>query len=245
MRENAMAEIQLFAGCLAQTFFPQAGEAVQLVLGRLGLKVRRINDAFCCGQMAFNDGLRKEATTLARRLLGAVDPALPVVLPSGSCTAMIRVFYSDLLCGQPELAQMAQRIRPQVFEFSEYLTQVLKVTDVGARFESTVAYHPSCHLTRELRVTNGPLDLLKSVRGLSLREFEKSEECCGFGGLFSVKFPHISAAMLEDKIARVSASGAKTLVSCDLGCLMHIGGGLHRRRLGIETRHLAEVLAGR
>lgn len=240
-----MSEIQLFAGCLAQTSFPQVAEAANEVMIRLGLRVRRLSAAFCCGQMAFNDGLRHEATALARRLLDAADPRLPLVLPSGSCAAMVRIFYSDLLAGDPELAGKAQRLRSQVFEFSEYLTRVLKATDVGARFEHPVAYHPSCHLTRELRITDGPPALLKCVRGLTLCEFEKSEECCGFGGLFSVKFPHISAAMLEDKIAHISASGAKAVISCDLGCLMQIGGGLHRRKAPIEVRHLAEVLASR
>jgi L-lactate dehydrogenase complex protein LldE len=240
-----MAEVQLFAGCLAQTSFPQVAQAVNQVMVRLGLRVRSLTAAFCCGQMAFNDGLRHEATTLARRLLEAVDPSMPLVIPSGSCTAMVRVFYSDLLAGQPQLAEKARRLRTQVFEFSEFLTRVLGVTDVGARFERSVAYHPSCHLTRELRITDAPLALLKGVRGLTLREFEKSEECCGFGGLFSVKFPHISAAMLEDKITRISASDAEIVTSCDLGCLMHIGGGLHRRNSPIEVRHLAEVLASR
>jgi L-lactate dehydrogenase complex protein LldE len=240
-----MSEVQVFAGCLAQGCFPQAAQAVNEVLGRLGLKVHSLNEAFCCGQMAFNDGMRKEATTLARRLLNAADPTLPLVIPSGSCTAMVRIFYADLLAGESDLTAKAQRLRNRVFEFSEFLTKMLKVTDVGARFEGPVAYHPSCHLTRELRITDGPLALLKSVRGLSLCELEKSDECCGFGGLFSVKFPHISASMLEDKIARIKASSAKTLVSCDLGCLMHIGGGLHRRELPIPTRHLAEVLASR
>ncbi len=240
------AEVQLFAGCLAEGCFPHVAEAATAVISRLGVVVRPIRDAFCCGQMAFNEGLRSEARKLAHRLLRVVENSdLPIVIPSGSCTAMVRVFYSDLFADDAQMLERVERLRGRVYEFSEFLVKHLNVADLDARFERRVAYHPSCHLVRELRVTDAPLSLLKAVKGLTLCTFDKSEECCGFGGLFSVKFPHISAAMLQDKIFRVRASGAQVLTSCDLGCLMHIGGGLHRQRVPIETRHLAEILATR
>jgi L-lactate dehydrogenase complex protein LldE len=167
------------------------------------------------------------------------------VVPSGSCTCMIRLFYPELFAGDAGMLARVEAISPWVFEFSQFLVGVLKVKYVGARFERTVAYHASCHLLRELKVREEPRLLLSAVDGIRLVELADREECCGFGGLFSVKFPHISGAMLDDKLARIRASGAEVVVSNDCGCLMQIGGGLHRARDPIETRHLAEVLASR
>jgi L-lactate dehydrogenase complex protein LldE len=240
-----MTEVQLFATCLGEEFFPEVETAAATVLERLGLKVRPLGEAFCCGQAAFNEGLRDEARELARRLLAACTPGTPLVIPSGSCTSMVRVFYRDLLADRPDLFARAEAMRPHVFEFSEFLVDVLKVKSVGARFERAVAYHPSCHLLRELGARTQPLTLLSAVGGIRLVELREREECCGFGGLFSVKFPHISGAMLEDKIARIRESGAQVVVSNDCGCLMQIGGGLSRAGAAIETRHLAQVLASR
>ena len=240
-----MTEVQLFQTCLAEQFVPEVADATATVLERLRLKVRPITRAFCCGQVAFNEGMREEATDLARHLLSSLEPGIPIVVPSGSCSSMLRVFYSDLLAGEPALAERAAAIRPWVFEFSQFLVTVLKVKFVGARYERTVAYHPSCHLLRELHVRDEPMTLLSAVNGIRVVATRDREECCGFGGLFSVKFPHISGAMLEDKLARIRESGAEVVVSNDCGCLMQIGGGLHRAGDKIEVRHLAEVLAAR
>jgi L-lactate dehydrogenase complex protein LldE len=201
--------------------------------------------AFCCGQAAFNEGFRTQAKELARRFLDACEPGTPIVIPSGSCTSMVKIFYRDLLADDPELLAKADAIRPWVFEFSQFLADVLKVKYVGARFERTVTYHPSCHLLRELGVREQPRMLLSAVNGIRIVELRDREECCGFGGLFSVKFPHISGAMLEDKMIRIRESGAEVVVSNDCGCLMQIGGGLHRAGDKIETRHLAQILAAR
>jgi L-lactate dehydrogenase complex protein LldE len=189
--------------------------------------------------------MRDEARDLGRRFLGACEPGTPVVLPSGSCAAMVRVFYADLFAGDPALEARAAALRPWVYEFSQFLVGVMKVRHLGARFEHAVAYHPSCHLLREMHVRDEPRLLLSAVSGIRLCELRNVQECCGFGGMFSVKFPHISAAMLSDKLAAIRESGADTVVANDAGCLMHIGGGLSRAGLEIETRHLAEVLASR
>jgi len=240
-----MTEVQLFDTCLAEEFFSDVVDAAATVLERLRIKVRPVKRAFCCGQVAFNEGLRDEALALARRFLSSVEPGVPIVVPSGSCSSMLKVFYSDLLSGDQALLERASAIRPWVYEFSQFLVSVLKVKFVGARFERAVAYHPSCHLLRELHVRDEPMTLLSAVNGIRLVQVRDREECCGFGGLFSVKFPHISGAMLQDKLARIRESGAEVVVSNDCGCLMQIGGGLHRAGDKIEVRHLAQVLASR
>ncbi|MBE3603685.1 (Fe-S)-binding protein [bacterium] len=240
-----MTEVRLFATCLAEEFFPSVIEAAKTVLERLKLKVRPVRASFCCAQAPFNEGLREPALDLARKFLRACEPGAPIVIPSGSCTSMVRIFYSDLLANEPKLAERAAALRPWIYEFSQFLVDVMKVKYVGARFDRTVAYHPACHLTRELRVIDQPRALLAAVEGIRVVDFRNPEECCGFGGVFSVKLPHISAAMAEDKIQRIQESGASTIVANDCGCLMQLGGALHRRGIPIETWHLAEVLAAR
>ena len=240
-----MTEVQLFSTCLAEEFFPEVNDAAATVLERLRLKVTPIRGAFCCGQVAFNEGMREQAVALARRFLNSVQPGVPIVVPSGSCTSMLKIFYGDLLADDPALAARAAAIRPWVFELSQFIVNVLKVKYLGARFERAVAYHPSCHLMRELGVRAEPMTLLSAVAGIKICELRDREECCGFGGMFSVKFPDISASMLDDKIARINESGAEVVVANDCGCLMQIGGGLSRKGEKIEVRHLAEVLAAR
>jgi L-lactate dehydrogenase complex protein LldE len=240
-----MTEVQLFSTCLAEEFFPEVNDAAVTVLERLRLRVRPLTRAFCCGQVAFNEGFRAEAKALARRFLDSCEPGMPIVLPSGSCTSMLKIFYGDLLAGDDQLLAKANAIRPWVFEFSQFLVDVLKVKYVGARFERPVAYHPSCHLMRELGVRDQPMQLLSAVNGIRIVELRDREECCGFGGMFSVKFSPISGAMLQDKVARVTDSGAEVVVANDCGCLMQIGGGLHRVKSRVRTRHLAEILASR
>jgi L-lactate dehydrogenase complex protein LldE len=240
-----MTEVQLFATCLAEEFYPEVNDAAATVLERLRLKVRPLKRAFCCGQVAFNEGFREEAKALARRFLDSCEPGVPVIVPSGSCSSMLKIFYGDLLADDADLLARANAMRPWLFEFSQFLVDVLKVKFVGARFERTVAYHPSCHLMRELRVRDQPMQLLSAVGGIRIVELGNPDECCGFGGMFSVKFGPISAAMLADKVERIKESGAEVLVANDCGCLMQIGGGLHRAGVAIETRHLAQVLASR
>jgi len=240
-----MTEVQLFSTCLAEEFFPEVNDAAATVLERLRLKVKPVRRAFCCGQVAFNEGMRDEARDLARRFLNSVEPGVPIVVPSGSCTSMLKIFYGDLLAGDASLAAKATAIRPWIFEFSQFIVNVLKVKYLGAKYQRAVAYHPSCHLMRELGVRSEPMTLLSAVSDIKICEVRDREECCGFGGMFSVKFPHISASMLDDKLARIRESGAEVVVANDCGCLMQIGGGLSRAGDKIEVRHLAEVLASR
>jgi len=238
-----MTEVRLFSTCLAEEFRPSVIESSITVLERLKLKVRVVRSSFCCGQAPFNEGLREPAVDLARRFLKVCTPGTPIIIPSGSCTAMAKIFYSDLLAGEPTLAAKAAALRPWLFELSQFIVNVMKVKFLGARFDRVAAYHSSCHLSRELRAVDEPRLLLASVDGLKLVDFRNPEECCGFGGLFSVKFPEISVAMAEDKIARLKESGAEVLISADCGCLMQLGGVMHRHGVKIATAHLAEVLA--
>ncbi len=240
-----MREVTLFSTCLGEELFPGAVAAARIVLQRLGLEVKMRRDAFCCGQAAFNEGMRRDAAELAARFLDTHQPGTALVVPSGSCASMIRIFYPDLLADQPALLKKARALIPWVHEFSEFLVDVLGVTDVGASFPHSVTYHPSCHLLRELHVIDAPRKLLAQVRGLRLCELPRGTECCGFGGLFSVKFPDISAAMLADKCKCIEQSGAEFVVANDGGCLMQMGGGLHRAHSRVKTLHLAEILASR
>jgi len=239
------SEVRLLNTCLVEQFYPAVPDSAAKVLESLNVTVRPIRRAFCCGQAPFNEGLRDEALGLARRLLESCEPGIPIVVPSGSCASMIRNFYGDLLVDHPALAARAAALRPWVYEFSEFLVNVLKVKYVGARFDARVAYHPSCHSMRELHLDAEPMSLLSAVKDIRLCEIADRDECCGFGGLFSVKFPHISVAMLEEKIERIVASGTEVVTAVDCGCLMQIGGGLHRRGIKVRTLHLAEILASR
>lgn len=240
-----MNEVALFSTCLAEEFFPEAPVAAATVLERLRLRVRPVRSAFCCGLPAFSQGFRAEARELARRFLDSCVPGTPVVALSGACVAMVRLHYRDLFADDPGLSARAEALRPWMFEFSQFLVGVLKVKYVGARFERTVAYQPACHLRRDLGGREEARLLLSAVSGIRIVELNDREECCGFGGPFSLKFPELSGAMLEDKLAALRVSGAEVVVSADCGCLMQLAGGLHRAGDRIETRHLAEVLAAR
>jgi L-lactate dehydrogenase complex protein LldE len=240
-----MTEVHLLSTCLAEEFFPQAIDASVRVLEGLRVRVRPVRAAFCCGQAAFNEGWRDEARAIARRVIEATDDGAPIVVPSGSCAAMMKIFYGDLFTGDDRLTARVAALRPRVFEFSQFIVDVLKVKFVGARFDRKVTYHPSCHLMRELRVRTQPMDLLSNVDGIKLVALPDAEECCGFGGMFSVKFGSISTAMMSDKIARIAQSGAEVVTASDCGCLMQIGGGLRRAGSPVEIRHLAEILASR
>lgn len=240
-----MNQVTLFSTCLGEELFPGAVAAARTVLSRLGLEVSVRQEAFCCGQAAFNEGMRRDATQLAARFLETHQPGVPLVMPSGSCASMLKVFYPDLLAPEPALLEKARALIPWVHEFSEFLVDVLGVTDVGASFPHSVTYHPACHLLRELQVVDAPRKLLANVRGLELRELPRATECCGFGGLFSVKFPDISASMLADKCKCIEQSGAEFVVANDGGCLMQMGGGLHRASSRVRPLHLAEILASR
>ena len=242
MPESNQIKASLFVTCIIDQLYPQVGVSVVRVLRRLGVQVDFPSEQTCCGQPLYNAGFASEGRKLGRRVLESFRDSQYVVVPSGSCGAMMRVFYQDLFHDDPELQQQAAELSAKVYEFSEFLVEVLGVEDIAADYSGTATYHASCHLLREMEVKEAPLTLLNRVRNLQLQELPQVESCCGFGGTFSVKFPHISEAMLADKIDNVMSTGADTLVSCDMGCLMHIEGALSRRGLGVEVRHLAQVL---
>jgi len=240
-----MSHVQLFITCLADTFRPQTGEAVVNVLRRLGTQVSFPQQQTCCGQPAFNAGLRAEARRLAENTIRVfeADPA-PVVAPSGSCIAMLKQGYPELFADDPSWRERAVALAARSFEFSEYLVDVLGVTDVGARWDGPLTYHASCHLTRHLGVERQPLALLRAVRGAALLELPEARDCCGFGGVFSVEHPEVSAEMLKRKLTNFeSLPGEPTLVVADTGCIMHLQGGLRRQgKSPARVVHLAEVL---
>jgi L-lactate dehydrogenase complex protein LldE len=241
-----MPTIQLFATCLIDTFYPEVGEAILDIFSRLGVRVDFPPDQTCCGQPSFNAGLRADARQIAEHMLRTFEAAPgDIVSPSGSCVHMIRVNYPELFADDPAWLTRAQSLAARTFEFSEYLVDRLGVTDVGARWDGTLTYHPSCHLARGLGVDRQPRALLAAVKGAQIVELPHADECCGFGGIFSVTHPEVSKEMLVKKIENLEASQSPTLVIPDAGCLMHIAGGLHRMGKGQKTVHLAEVLNSR
>lgn len=240
---NTKTRVSLFITCLGDQFFPEVGECVVRVLERLGVEVVFNSAQTCCGQPAFNTGYTGEAREVASRTLELFDDADYVVAPSGSCSTMVRVFYPELFASDPVRLAKAHNLRSKFYEFSEFLVKVLKVEDVGSSFPRRVAYHDSCHLLRELGISEEPRRLLRAVRGLDLVEMQDDKLCCGFGGTFSVKFPEVSTAMGNDKLQAAANAGAEILVANDSGCLMHLAGLIHRRGLPLKAMHLAEILA--
>lgn len=234
--------VALFVTCLGDLFYPEAGVATVRLLRRLGLEVDFPQAQTCCGQPAFNAGFRAQAHAVAQRHLALLADYEYVVVPSGSCTAMMRVFYPELFADDPTLAAQATSLAQRTYELTEFLVKVVGVERVGAAFSGKVAYHASCHLLRELGVADEPRRLLAQVEGAEIVPFELAEQCCGFGGTFAVKYPEISDAMLQKKIASIKDAGADALVSCDAGCLMHIAGRLHRQGEALQIMHMAELL---
>jgi L-lactate dehydrogenase complex protein LldE len=237
-----MTSVALFVPCFVDQLQPQVAWDMTRVLQRIGVQVSYPEEQTCCGQPAFNSGQWQEALPVAERFVRIFRSAEAVVCPSGSCTAMVRSFYPELLAHSPLRAD-AEALRGRVFEFSEFLVNVAKVTDVGAEFPHRVTYHDSCHLIRELQVRSEPRTLLRNVKGLELVEMTRSDECCGFGGVFSVKFGMISAAMGETKCGNIDAAKAEFVTSCDGSCLMHIEGVLRKGGSPVRVIHLASILA--
>jgi L-lactate dehydrogenase complex protein LldE len=239
----APTNVALFATCLVDLFYPQVGEATVRLLRRLGLRVTYPEGQTCCGQPLFNNGFLEEAARIARRTISLLEPAESIVVPSGSCACMLKQEYPHLFKDDPEMQARAVRLGGKTYELSDFLVRVLGREDVGGRFSGTATYHPSCHLLRGLGIADAPTRLLRNVRGLTLRELPAAEICCGFGGSFSVKFPEVSNAILQEKIRNIRATGAGILVANDCGCLMQMGGGLSRGGHSVRALHLAEILA--
>ncbi|MFJ9456807.1 (Fe-S)-binding protein [Kitasatospora sp. NPDC101447] len=237
--------VALFITCFNDTLFPGTGRAVVSVLERLGHTVEFPQDQTCCGQMHVNTGYRADAVPLIARFARAFGEYDAVVTPSASCAGLVREHHPALAeqYSPPELRRQVAELAPRVHEFTEFLTDVLGVTDVGARFPHRVTYHPTCHSLRGLRLGDRPQRLLRAVEGLDLVELPAADSCCGFGGTFAVKNAATSGAMLLDKVDAVLETGADVLCTVDNSCLMHIGGGLSRQAAPVRTMHLAEILA--
>ena len=239
------ARVQLFATCLVDQFFPAAGHAAVEVLERCSVEVHVPPDQTCCGQPAFNAGFARDAAAMARATIDALSRSDdPVVVPSGSCADMIVNHYPDLLAGDATYGPKAKALAARTYEFTQFLADVLGADLPAAPAGPTIAYHASCHGLRGLGLRDQPRRLLRAVAGGRSADLPDAETCCGFGGLFAVKMGPLSCAMLDAKIDAIERSGADVVVATDVSCLMHIGGGLHRRRSRVRTRHIAEVLAG-
>ena len=235
--------VALFATCLIDALFPDAGKATVTILERLGLHPEFPLEQTCCGQMHANSGYFEP--NLVRRYVDTFDEFDAIVTPSASCAGAIRHQHVMIArdAGDNVLATRAQATADKTYELSQFLVDVMHTDDVGAYFPHRVTYHPTCHSLRMLHVGDRPYRLLKNVRGIDLVDLPRHDECCGFGGTFSIKNPDVSAAMLADKMESVIESGAEVLCAGDRSCLMHIGGGLERIRAGVKTLHLAEILA--
>jgi L-lactate dehydrogenase complex protein LldE len=233
--------VSLMVTCLGDAFFPDVGLATVRLLRRLGVEVDFPQAQTCCGQPHFNSGFHNGARELARHTIKAFANGQKVVTPSGSCAAMVKLEYPELFHDDATWRARADEVAGRTHELSDFLVNVLGIDDVGARFEGKATYHMACHL-RGLGLTTEPERLLRKVRGLEYVPLERSDECCGFGGSFAVRFPAISGAMVRDKAAFIEQTGATTVVATDSGCLMNIAGCLRRRGSKVRALHLAQVL---
>ncbi len=234
--------VSLLVTCLGDAFFPDAPVATVKLLRRLGVTVDFPEAQTCCGQPHFNSGFHDHARDLARHAIRTFANAEMVVCPSGSCAAMVKLEYPHLFEGDPVWHKKAVALAEKTYELSQFLIHVLGKDDVGARYPAKATYHMACHL-RGLGLVDEPQRLLARVKDLQIAPLERFDECCGFGGSFAVRYPNISGAMVNDKAAFIEKTGVDCVIATDAGCLMNIGGCLHRRQSAVKTVHLAEVLA--
>lgn len=238
--------VSLFVTCLVDQLWPSIGVAAVDVLRHAGCQVEFDPRQTCCGQPAFNTGYRREARPLAEQFIETFEEsrADAIVSPSGSCTAMVHHFH-ELFEHDSGWQQRAAALASRCYELTAFLVNVLGVEDVGARFEGRLTWHDACHALRDLKVQSEPRKLISRVRGAELVEIANADSCCGFGGTFSVKYPEISVAILDEKINAIERAGVDAVVAADASCLMQIGGRLSRRGSKVRTMHIAEVLASR
>ena len=240
----ATARVALLVTCLVDLFRPSVGFAAVKLLEEAGCTVEVPRAQTCCGQPAYNSGDRRDAKAIARRVIAAFSGYDYVVAPSGSCAGMVKVHYPEMFADEPEIRARAEELAARTHELVSFLVDVLGISAVASRWDGVATYHDSCSGLRELGVKAQPRRLLATVDGLKLRELPGAELCCGFGGTFCVKYPEISDKMVGDKAAGIAATGADSVLAGDLGCLLNIAGKLTRLGVPIETRHVAEVLAG-
>jgi L-lactate dehydrogenase complex protein LldE len=236
--------VGFFVTCLVDTMRPIVGFAAVKLLQQAGCDVIVPAAQTCCGQPAMNSGDRADAKTLARQVIAAFAAVDYVVVPSGSCGGTIKTHYPELFDDEPAMQASVARLAERTWELTSFLTEVVGVGQVNGRYDGTVAYHDSCSGLRELGIRSQPRALLAGVAGLTVKELTDRDTCCGFGGMFCVKYPEISGKMVDAKADDVLSTGADTLLGGDLGCLLNIAGRLHRRGASVRVRHVAEVLAG-
>lgn len=242
--EIKQIKVSLFVTCLVDSLYPQVAEAMIKVLNRLGLEnIDFPRSQTCCGQPAYNSGYQKEAKEIAVKFLSDFKDEAYIICPSGSCTSMVKVFYKELFENDSRYSICAAGIAERTYEFTDFLINILGIEDVGASYKCKATYHDACHAFRELGIYDQPRKLLENVSGLELVEMSMNDACCGFGGTFSIKYPDLSTAVLEEKIGSILDSGADTVISTDLGCLMNIGGYISRKSLKLNIKHIAEILA--
>ena len=234
-------KVTLFATCLIDLFESNVGKATVEVLERLGCEIDFPESQVCCGQPSFNTGYVEDTKPVMKRMIKTFEHAEYVVTPSGSCATMFKE-YPHILKDDPEWGPRAKKLAAKTYELTQFIVDVLKVTDVGAKLKGTATYHTSCHMTRLLGVVEAPMILLKNVKGLKFTELPGKEQCCGFGGTFAVKMAQISEQMVDEKVLHVEETGAEYLIGADSGCLMNIGGRIERQGKPIKTMHIAEVL---
>ncbi len=235
----------LFVPCLIDQFQPSIAEDTVRILKRLGVSVRVFSEQTCCGQPLLKSGYQSKTRKLAKNVIRIFEGAKHVVIPSGSCVAMIKKEYPELLREEGMWLERAKDLATRVHELTEFPVHILKIDDVGAFYPEKVTFHDSCQVSRALGILEEPRKLIQKVRGLELVEMDQSDLCCGFGGTFSIKYPMISQAMLEEKVKRITATEVKTVVSCEPSCLIHIDGYLRHRGIPLKTLHIAELLNNR
>jgi len=236
-------KVSLFVTCLVDQLWSSVGTSTVELLRRLGCDVEFDDRQTCCGQPAFNSGYREEARSVAKRFIRIFEESTAevIVSPSGSCTAMVRHF-PELLSDNDDWKRRAESIAQKTHELSSFLVRVLKVEDVGATWNGRLTWHDACHGLRDLNLKTEPRALLRHVRGAEFVELENADSCCGFGGTFSVKYPEISVAILDQKIQAIERAGVEAVISGDASCLMQIGGRLSRNNSRVRAMHLAELL---
>lgn len=235
-------KVSLFITCLVDQLCPDVGVATVEVLEKAGCEVEFDERQTCCGQPAFNTGYRKEAKKFAKRFIEIFENAEVIVSPSGSCTAMVKHFH-ELFPDSRNWRERSEKVAEKTHELGEFLVNVLKVENVGAKLSGKITWHDACHALRDLGIKSEPRKLLQNVENAEFVELKGSDECCGFGGTFSVKYSEISTAILDKKIENIENSGADFVVACDASCLMQIGGRLSRNGSKIKPKHIAEILA--
>jgi len=241
-----MPKAQLFITCLGDQFYTSTLQNMTRLLERLGVELLFPPEQTCCGQPLFNNGFEEKTCAVARNFLHAFGQFnAPIISPSGSCVGMVKHHYRELFPeGTPE-HELAVDISSRIYELTEYLVNVLKVTNVGAVYPHKVTYHASCHYLREMGLKTEAKTLLNSVKELEFISMNEEETCCGFGGAFTVTYPEVSRLMMENKVNHIISSGADTVVTCEPGCLMNIAGGLHKAGSNIRAMHIIDLLASK